>query len=35
LPGTALIDRVAKRLGRKLYEMPVGFKRFVKDKAHL
>ncbi|MEP6899983.1 MAG: phosphoglucomutase (alpha-D-glucose-1,6-bisphosphate-dependent) [Rhodanobacter sp.] len=25
---TALIDRVAKRLGRKLYEVPVGFKWF-------
>ncbi|MGO4684572.1 phosphoglucomutase (alpha-D-glucose-1,6-bisphosphate-dependent) [Hyphomicrobium sp. 2TAF46] len=27
--STALIDRVAKRLGRKLYETPVGFKWFV------
>ena len=27
--STALIDRVAKRLGRKLYEVPVGFKWFV------
>jgi phosphoglucomutase len=26
--STALIDRVAKRLGRKLYEVPVGFKWF-------
>jgi len=26
--STALIDRVAKRLGRKLYETPVGFKWF-------
>ena len=26
---TALIDRVAKRLGRKLYEVPVGFKWFA------
>ena len=29
LVSTALIDRVAKRLGRKLYETPVGFKWFV------
>jgi phosphoglucomutase len=29
LVSTALIDRVAKRLGRKLYEVPVGFKWFV------
>ena len=28
LVSTALIDRVAKRLGRKLYEVPVGFKWF-------
>ncbi len=27
--STALIDRVARRLGRKLYETPVGFKWFV------
>jgi phosphoglucomutase len=27
--STALIDRVAKRLGRKLYEAPVGFKWFA------
>ncbi len=27
--STALIDRVAKRLGRKVYETPVGFKWFV------
>ena len=27
--STALIDRVAKRLGRGLYEVPVGFKWFV------
>lgn len=27
--STALIDRVAKRLGRDLYEVPVGFKWFV------
>jgi phosphoglucomutase len=27
--STALIDRVANRLGRKLYEVPVGFKWFV------
>ena len=27
--STALIDRVAKRLGRKLHEVPVGFKWFV------
>ena len=27
--STALIDRVAKRLGRPLYEVPVGFKWFV------
>lgn len=27
--STALIDRVAQRLGRKLYEVPVGFKWFV------
>lgn len=27
--STALIDRVAKRLGRELYEVPVGFKWFV------
>ena len=27
--STALIDRVAKRLGRNLYEVPVGFKWFV------
>ena len=27
--STALIDRVAKRLGRQLYEVPVGFKWFV------
>ena len=29
LVSTSLIDRVAKRLGRKLYETPVGFKWFV------
>jgi phosphoglucomutase len=29
LVSTALIDRVATRLGRKLYEVPVGFKWFV------
>ena len=29
LVSTALIDRVAKRLDRKLYEVPVGFKWFV------
>lgn len=29
LVSTALIDRVAKRLGRTLYEVPVGFKWFV------
>jgi len=29
LVSTALIDRVAQRLGRKLYETPVGFKWFV------
>jgi phosphoglucomutase len=29
LVSTALIDRVAKRLGRRLYEVPVGFKWFV------
>jgi phosphoglucomutase len=28
LVSTALIDRVAKRLGRQLYEVPVGFKWF-------
>jgi phosphoglucomutase len=28
LVSTAIIDRVAKRLGRKLYEVPVGFKWF-------
>jgi phosphoglucomutase len=28
LVSTALIDRVVKRLGRKLYEVPVGFKWF-------
>ncbi|WP_158881164.1 phosphoglucomutase (alpha-D-glucose-1,6-bisphosphate-dependent) [Rhodanobacter sp. L36] len=27
--STALIDRVAKKLGRKLYEVPVGFKWFA------
>jgi phosphoglucomutase len=27
--STALIDRVARRLGRQLYEMPVGFKWFA------
>lgn len=27
--STALIDRVARRLGRKLYEVPVGFKWFA------
>jgi phosphoglucomutase len=27
--SSAIIDRVAKRLGRKLYEVPVGFKWFV------
>ena len=27
--STALIDRVAKRLGRQLYEVPVGFKWFA------
>ena len=27
--STALIDRVAKRLGRRLYEVPVGFKWFA------
>ncbi|QNK01480.1 phosphoglucomutase (alpha-D-glucose-1,6-bisphosphate-dependent) [Dyella telluris] len=29
LVSTALLDRVAKRLGRRLYEVPVGFKWFV------
>jgi phosphoglucomutase len=29
LVSTALIDRVAKRLGRRLYEVPVGFKWFA------
>ena len=29
LVTTALIDRVAKRLGREVYEVPVGFKWFV------
>lgn len=29
LVSTALIDRLARRLGRKLYEVPVGFKWFV------
>lgn len=29
LVSTALIDRVAKRLGRRVYETPVGFKWFV------
>ncbi|PMQ03549.1 Phosphoglucomutase [Dyella sp. AD56] len=29
LVSTALIDRVVKRLGRRLYEVPVGFKWFV------
>jgi phosphoglucomutase len=29
LVSTALIDRVTKRLGRKLYEVPVGFKWFA------
>ena len=29
LVSTALIDRVTKRLGRNLYEVPVGFKWFV------
>jgi phosphoglucomutase len=29
LVSTALIDRVARRLGRELYEVPVGFKWFV------
>jgi len=29
LVSSALIYRVAKRLGRRLYEVPVGFKRFV------
>jgi phosphoglucomutase len=29
LVSTALIDRVARRLGRRLYETPVGFKWFV------
>jgi len=29
LVSTALIDRVAQRLGRRLYETPVGFKWFV------
>jgi phosphoglucomutase len=29
LVSTALIDRVAKRLARRLYEVPVGFKWFV------
>jgi phosphoglucomutase len=29
LVSTGLIDRVAKRLGRRLYEVPVGFKWFV------
>lgn len=29
LVSTALIDRVAKRLGRRLHEVPVGFKWFV------
>jgi phosphoglucomutase len=27
--STAMIDRVAKRLGRRLYEVPVGFKWYV------
>ncbi|MEO8460548.1 MAG: alpha-D-glucose phosphate-specific phosphoglucomutase, partial [Dokdonella sp.] len=27
--STSMIDRVAKRLGRDLYEVPVGFKWFV------
>ena len=27
--STAMIDRVAARLGRSLYEVPVGFKWFV------
>ena len=27
--SSAMIDRVAARLGRKLYEVPVGFKWFV------
>ena len=27
--GTAMVDRVAKRLGRRLYEVPVGFKWFA------
>lgn len=29
LVSTGLIDRVAKRMGRRLYEVPVGFKWFV------
>jgi phosphoglucomutase len=29
LVSTALIDRVAKRLGRRVYEVPVGFKWFA------
>lgn len=29
LVSSALIDRVAKRMGRRLYEVPVGFKWFV------
>src|SRR6202007_1812053 len=29
LVSSALLDRVAARLGRRLYEVPVGFKYFV------
>jgi phosphoglucomutase len=29
LVSTAMIDRIARRLGRRLYEVPVGFKWFV------
>jgi phosphoglucomutase len=34
LVSTALIDRVATRLGRVLYEVPVGFKWFVDGLVH-
>src|SRR3546814_5196473 len=33
--STALIDRVVKRLGRKLYEVPVGFKRSEEHTSEL
>ena len=32
--SSSMIDRVAARLGRKLYEVPVGFKYFVDGLLH-